>query len=186
MAECRHPFFCHRSHHSLTGFPFACGAFICTLAEIFNAMNKLLITLFVLVLTAGCKEKSGHEEHSHHDPDGQDETEISGNALLNNEVMKIHDEVMPKLEDIHNRTQELKKQLTDNPNMEAEEKERIEAKIARLDSASEGMMDWMHGYNPIPDSEGEEKARAYLENEMEKIKKVRADILSALEEADKN
>jgi hypothetical protein len=150
-------------------------------------MHKLSITFFCLVLAAAaCKEKSGHEEHSHHDPDGQDETEISGNALLDNEVMKIHDEVMPKLEDIHNKKEALKKKMAANPNMKPEEKQRIEAKIARLDSASEGMMDWMHGYNPIPDSEGEEKARAYLEMEMEKIKEVRADILSALEEADKD
>jgi len=148
-------------------------------------MKKLLATfLFVVLAAAGCKEKAGHNEHSHHDDDAQDETEISGNALLDNEVMKIHDEVMPKLEDIHRKKQELKKKIEDNPGMKPEERQLIEEKIARLDSASKGMMDWMHEYRPLPDSEGEDKARAYLEAEMEKIKKVRQDILTALEEAD--
>ena len=41
----------------------------------------------------------------------------------------------------------------------------------------------MHHFNPIPDSLGEEKAREYLEDEMEKVKKVKADILESMEEA---
>jgi hypothetical protein len=45
------------------------------------------------------------------------------------------------------------------------------------------MMTWMHEFNPLPDSLGEEKARAYLEGEIERVKKVRANILEALEAA---
>jgi hypothetical protein len=45
------------------------------------------------------------------------------------------------------------------------------------------MMVWMRKFNPLPDSLGEEKAREYLENEMEKIKKVREDVLAAIEKA---
>jgi hypothetical protein len=43
----------------------------------------------------------------------------------------------------------------------------------------------MHEFKPLPDSLGEEKARAYLEGEMERVKKVKANILEALEEAKK-
>jgi hypothetical protein len=43
------------------------------------------------------------------------------------------------------------------------------------------MMDWMHGFNPPPDSLGEERAREYLETEMEKIKKVREEVNEAIE-----
>jgi hypothetical protein len=46
------------------------------------------------------------------------------------------------------------------------------------------MMVWMNEFNPMPDSvAGEEKAREYLENEMEKIKKVKENILQALQES---
>jgi hypothetical protein len=44
------------------------------------------------------------------------------------------------------------------------------------------MMDWMHHFKPQADSVvGEEKAREYLENEMEKVNKLKEDIQEALE-----
>ena len=45
------------------------------------------------------------------------------------------------------------------------------------------MMVWMRNFNPIPDSLGEEKARAYLEDQQEKIKKVKEEMLKAIDEA---
>lgn len=132
-----------------------------------------------LILVAfGCKEKS--HEHPGHDATASDVTDASGNQALYNEVMKIHDEVMPKMEDIHNVKVILKEKLTKASDAE---RPRIEATIARLDSAGEGMMVWMREFRPLPDSLGEERAREYLENEMEKVKKVREGILQALEEA---
>jgi hypothetical protein len=41
----------------------------------------------------------------------------------------------------------------------------------------------MRAFDPLPDSLGEEKAREYLETEMEKVKQVRENILEALEKA---
>jgi hypothetical protein len=131
-----------------------------------------------LIVAFGCKEKS--HEHSHHE---KDVVETNGNQALYNEVMNIHDEVMPKLEDIHNAKQELKGKITATPGMPVAEKLKIEAMILKLDSADKGMMVWMHEFNPLPDSLGEEKAREYLENEIERVKKVREDILRALEQA---
>lgn len=151
-----------------------------TLVENITDMKTFFWTLLCLslVVALGCKEKS--HEHPGHDATAQDVTETSGNQALYNEVMKIHDEVMPKIEDIHNAKRALKEKLETAP---AADKPGIEATIARLDSADDGMMKWMHEFNPLPDSLGEEKAREYLENEMEKVKKVREDILQALEQA---
>ena len=47
------------------------------------------------------------------------------------------------------------------------------------------MMVWMRNFNPLPDSLGEEQAKEYLEDEMEKIKKVREDVRKALADAGK-
>ena len=41
----------------------------------------------------------------------------------------------------------------------------------------------MRQFNPPADSLGEEKAREYLENEMEKIKEVRENVLTSIEKA---
>ena len=107
--------------------------------------------------------------------------EEEGNQALYDEVMKIHDEVMPKMNDLYKMKEELKNQIANTPGMVEEKKKEIEATIAKLDSASESMMVWMRNFNPLPDSLGEEQAREYLENEMEKVKKVKEDILEALE-----
>lgn len=146
-------------------------------------MHRVLTGIAVLILLAGaCRDRS-EKDHSHN-AEAPDEVEESPNLLLYNEVMKVHDEVMPKIEDIYRKKEALKDQIANNPNMPEERKKAIDATIARLDSAAEGMMAWMRKFNPLPDSAGEEKARAYLEDEMERIRKVREDILDALKEAD--
>ena len=45
------------------------------------------------------------------------------------------------------------------------------------------MMVWMRAFNAPPDSLGEEKAREYLEGQMEKVQKVKTDILESIEKA---
>jgi hypothetical protein len=149
-------------------------------------MKKLLLTTLISILVmSACQQKSHEKEHDH-DAEAPDVVEASANQELYNEVMKIHDEVMPKLEDIHKKKETLKNKIAATPDMPKEKKQSIDASIARLDSAGESMMVWMRQFNPVPDSAGEEKARVYLEGEMVKVKKVRENILTALEEADKN
>jgi hypothetical protein len=143
-------------------------------------------TFFALTLCTailGCQQKTA-DEHHEHDATEEDVIENSENQALYNEVMKIHDEVMPKMNDIHTLKQDLKKKIEDTPNLPQAERIKLDATIARLDSAGECMMVWMREFEPLADSlVGEEKAREYLENEMERVKKVRENILSALEEA---
>ena len=124
-----------------------------------------VLTLSIVVLVWGCGQKK------------QD------NQTLYDEVMKVHDEVMPKMDDIYKLKQELKKQMADSSTLAVEKRKTIEGTILRLDSASENMMVWMRNFNPIPDSLGEEKARAYLEDQQEKIKKVKKEMLEAIDDA---
>ena len=144
-----------------------------------SSLAKYLFFIMTLLLW-GCEQKSHDHEHNH---DHEHPEETGPNQTLYNEVMKVHDEVMPKMGDLYNLKKELEKKIADTPTMSEEKKKEIESIIAKLDSADQGMRDWMHHFNPIPDSVGEEKAREYLEDEMEKVKKVKADILEAMEEA---
>ena len=73
--------------------------------------------------------------------------------------------------------------MADSSTLTIEKKNTIEATILTLDSASENMMVWMRNFNPLPDSLGEEKARAYLEEQQEKITKVREEMLEAIDKA---
>jgi regulator of replication initiation timing len=124
-----------------------------------------VLSLVMLSLVWGCGEKK------------QD------NQALYDEVMKVHDEVMPKMDDIYKLKQELKKHISDNPNLVDEKRKTIEATILKLDSASEAMMVWMRNFNPLPDSLGEERAREYLEDQQEKIKSVKEEMLDAIDKA---
>ena len=135
--------------------------------------------LVMLVMLWSCGQKSNDD---HHDHEGH-EIEEGGNQALYDEVMKVHDEVMPKMNDIYKLKGQLKERIDNTPGLAEDKKKEIESIIVRLDSASEGMMVWMRKFNPLPDSLGEEQAKEYLEGEMEKIKKVREDVRKALEDA---
>jgi hypothetical protein len=90
---------------------------------------------------------------------------------------------MPKMDDIYKLKEQLKKKLADMPNIADDKRQEIEAVITRLEDASEGMMVWMRTFDPLPDSLGEEKARKYLEEQKEKVTKVKEDMLQAIEDA---
>jgi hypothetical protein len=106
-----------------------------------------------------------------------------GNQELYDEVMKVHDEVMPKMNDIHKAKQQLKNEIANTPDITEARKTELETIIVKLDSANEGMMIWMREFNPPPDSKGVEQARDYLKKEKEKVEKVKKDITEALEKA---
>lgn len=139
-------------------------------------LAPLLAVLFAL---SGCGQKSNDPGHEHH----KEPEEKGPNQSLYDEVMDVHDEVMPKMDDIYKLKEKLKKQLAEAPTMVEEKKKDLEETILQLDSASEGMMVWMRNFNPIPDSLGEEKARKYLEEQKVKVTKVKEDMLKAIEEA---
>ena len=111
--------------------------------------------------------------------------EKKGNQQLYDEVMAIHDEVMPKMDDIRRYKKDFQAEIANNSNITEARKTQLESSIVMLDSAGDGMMKWMRAFDPIADSEGEEKAREYLEDQKNRINKVKEDMLKALEEAKK-
>lgn len=139
---------------------------------------------FALVLSS-CNKKAEDHSHDGHGAHAQDATATSPNEKLYNEVMKIHDEVMPKMNDIHKLKVAIREKIEKNPNLPKTERIKLDAMYAKLDSANEGMMVWMREFRPLPDSVGEEKAKAYLENEMERVQRVRDNMLKAIESAEK-
>ncbi len=142
-------------------------------------MKILTKYLFIaLILLSGCG-KSGQHENS---KDQEEASSNNPNQALYDKVMDIHNEVMPKSDEIY----QLKKDLKEKAgvaSLTAEKKKQFDQIIAELDSADHSMMDWMHKFKPLPDSANQELAREYLENEMERIKTVRELINSSLQKA---
>jgi len=141
-------------------------------------MKKDLIQLvvFTLCVTLFSCGKSGDEHH-------KNKTEKNPEQGLYDDVMKLHDEGMAKMDEIYQLKEELKEQIASAPELVEEKKKEIEAKIAKLDSAQRGMMVWMRSFNPDVESLGEQGYHNYLESEMEKVKKVKDDIFDAIARA---
>ena len=141
-------------------------------------MTLRILILMTLALAAGCGQTT-----STHDHEGASSSmEENPNQALYDQVMAIHDEVMPKMDDLHKMKMTLSEKLKENTNLPEDKKKALEELILQLDEAGQGMMQWMRQFKPDDNAEAEQ-ARAYLEDEMEKAKKVKNDILGALEKA---
>jgi regulator of replication initiation timing len=146
-------------------------------------MKNIHLLLFSCLLILASCAKTGKQEDHHHAEGTPLPTGQAGNQALYDQVMDIHDEVMPKAEDIYQLKKALQDKIANAPDLVAEKKKELEQVIALLDSADQSMMDWMHRFHPLPDSADQEKARAYLESEMERIKKVRELMNESIEKA---
>jgi hypothetical protein len=134
---------------------------------------KYFLVIASLIVSTSCGSKT---EHNHHEMTSTG----SSNDALYNEVMKIHDEVMPKMNDLYKMKEELKKQLANSSGLSEEGKKEIETKIASVEEASKSMMLWMREFNPPADSLGETVVRQYLEEQLEAVKKVKENILTVM------
>ena len=145
-------------------------------------MKSIINFLFIsLLFISACGGKGG--EHSSHGDTDSDSEDNNPNTALYNQVMEVHDEIMPKSDEIYRLKKQIQEKIAASPDMVLEKKQQLEQVISNLDSASNAMMDWMHKFNPLPDSVDQEQARAYLQSELEKIKKVRDLTYDALEKA---
>ncbi|MEO8471949.1 MAG: hypothetical protein ABI477_07135 [Chryseolinea sp.] len=144
----------------------------------YTILNLFVITTCLTLVSCGYKAQE-HDMHDHESTEGGGDR----NKPLYDEVMAVHDEIMPKLDDIYKLKESLKNKIADTPALANDKKQEIESTIVKLDSASEGMMDWMHKFSPLPDSTDETAAREYLEKEKVKIEKVKQNMLQALEKA---
>lgn len=137
---------------------------------------KILLPLFVMtLLLTGCEKNRSTTSES--------DTSDNPNQVLYDQVMDVHDEVMPKMDEIMKLKRSLQEQIANTPDMVVERKQQLEKMISNLDSASNAMMDWMHEFNPLPDSMDQEIAREYLEGEMEKIRNVKTLMLESIDKA---
>lgn len=105
------------------------------------------------------------------------------NQELYEQVMAVHDEVMPKMDELYKLKRELKQLQADSTGSISDaQREDLEKAVLQIDSASEGMMVWMREFDP-PKEIAEADLKKYLLEQMEKVKKVREDMLNAIKGA---
>lgn len=114
--------------------------------------------------------------------------ELAKIKILKEEVLAIHDEVMPQIGPVQNLIKQLKAAVpkeTDHSNVHLEVfRPRIAENIVKLENADNGMTDWMHNYQPAAEEDMDLSAAfMYYESEKQRVIQVKKDIESSMEEA---
>lgn len=130
-------------------------------------MMKNFLISFIIITFFSCSSQKTEQENLHEN------------------IIAIHNEVMPKMETIAELSKKLKEKEVQLEG-KAENKEdlaSIKKSINNLNDASKGMMNWMHGYNSQYDTLPIEISIKYLKEEKLKIEKVKAEMNKAIGEA---
>ena len=103
---------------------------------------------------------------------------------LRDEVMAVHDEVMPKMGDLR-KTRKSLEALSDSLRSDTTNTEKLQklgSRAIEIAVANEAMMGWMRQYNPeiMEDGTPHEEVMSYLNEQKESIEKVRDQMNQAL------
>jgi len=93
---------------------------------------------------------------------------------LKTETMAVHDEVMPKMDDI----MKLKKSLKEIEDSTAQDE--IMKLVVALEEADKAMMNWMRNYDPKMEGMTDDEKIEYLKNKKASIEKVSEQMKSSI------
>lgn len=139
-------------------------------------MKDLLITLYFLSALAffSCKNTPSPDQNT------GDSNVISLDSQYA-EVMRIHDEAMPRMGQIHNIKRQLEQQSNGLDTTSATW-DSVMYFVDKLEEADEGMLEWMAAFKDPRKKQEDAKAREYLDEEIERVTKVAEDIDQSIEE----
>ena len=101
------------------------------------------------------------------------------------EVMAIHDEIMPKMSKIMTLEKDLESLIQDSlVQKNPEQIKEIESQIARLKDADEAMMHWMRNFQVNHEGWPHDSIMSYLSKEKDEVSKVRDQMLDAISGAE--
>ncbi len=103
---------------------------------------------------------------------------------LMDEVMEIHDEVMPKMGKIHTLKKKLKKHLSAEIENVSPARGKILGTIKTLEQADDGMMNWMAEYKKLSKLKEDTDPMEYYNAEKGKIQQVSDAMYQAIEDAE--
>lgn len=109
------------------------------------------------------------------------------NKELRDQVIAVHDEVMPKmgqLKALEKETQQKAEELLLQDSTQTEQVQALQGLAVELDQAYEGMFVWMRQYETEDGERTPEEVKVYLEDQMVKVTQVNEQIKGALSKAD--
>lgn len=113
-------------------------------------------------------------------------SEKDENEVLKEQVIAIHDEVMPEIGYLKSQQTKLteKANSLENQASETSYREELNSAARSCESAYDNMFVWMRQFKSEYDDMSEEETRAYLQEQLQMVEKVKVDILSAKSTAD--
>lgn len=147
-------------------------------------MQRIALALFSVLLIFFACQGNG-DSNSGADKPAQSPTILLEDSLTS-VVMRIHDEVMPRMGEINRLQRQLRQWLQDNPHAPAANREEVLSVLDWLSRADEGMMSWMAEFRQpanLRDSLSHEDIVGYLQEEQKRVQKVHDDITGSIEAA---
>ncbi len=139
-----------------------------------------ILAAMIIILFVACNSEDGNAEET---TKTEEIATSEAREKLYKEVMKIHDDVMPKMSDINRAKRKLRDYIEIGSTLEDPVKSKINTIITELVIAERGMEDWMQTFRKPKGDTPEAEAIAYLNNEKAKISEVSDRMLKSLEAA---
>ncbi len=117
------------------------------------------------------------------------EKKKSAKDLLYDEVIAVHDEIMPKMDDMMKYKKQLSQKIdtliAQGADQNKEVIESLKKSVKDLEMANDQMMDWMHQFNPDFKDMTKKEIMDYLKDQKTKIEQVGQTTSDALTNAEK-
>ena len=130
-------------------------------------MQKWIYALVVVLIGASCNNKKSDSQLK---------------ESLYNEVIDIHDEVMPKMSELKNLSMQLTTtadSILTADSTQVATVEQLKELALKLELANESMMEWMRNFQPPSDNLPHDSVMNYLSQQKEMIIEVKEGMLTA-------
>ncbi len=151
-----------------------------------NYNKYISLAILVILSLSACQPKESQNQDKQVVKDRELPAEEQAEKLLHDEIMAVHDEVMPKMDVIMSIKGELLEKLDslrDLPEVPASTVEKLESGVKSLENADESMMSWMRQWSPPGDSVSHNSKLRYYNQQKVKMNTVRDDMLNSIDSA---
>ena len=128
----------------------------------------------MIVGLVGCKNNNESKNKTSY--------EVAREDSLYSNLMAVHDEMMPKMQDIMNLKSELSPIADSLSSIDSLATKAIHQTLSDLENADRAMMGWMHQFNPNMDSLSHEERMSYLTLQKAKMDSVKIVMQTAIED----
>lgn len=148
-------------------------------------MKKVMIAAVAALTLYACDNGDSQKETG--SKNNKTEQQNENRDGLMKEVMAIHDEYMPKMDDLH-RAEDALQTAIDSLQNEEEPDEELIAEMEKLrdevEKSGNGMMDWMKGFKKPAEDMNQSEVQKYLEHQKKLMQDVGRKMDESLHKAD--